>query len=238
MSRKPPKCNTFFRPSVRRWVSGWPRAITHRVAASPPTRRPGPAPGLAPGPGHGFEELEELSDDAIIEQDLGSAPTHPYQSRAPFPVADEDVVELGQEAIVGEEHGAHRPQPRMPVLQEYSSVVIAESRGAGDVAYPQGERTIVVRDRRALATAAARAAVIHQRGRRERVLVLSASIAVAVLGTSVVMWLSSGHSSEAEQVPAPATAKRVTIDAEQAEPEEREPPTVSVDQLPVVQSKR
>ena len=216
------------------------------MAASPPTRGPGRAPGLAsgpgpaqgPGPGHGFEELEELPDDAIIEQDLRSAPTHPYQSRAPFPVADEEIVELGEDVIVGEEHGAHPPQPRVPVLQEYSSVVIAESHRAGDLAYLQGERTIVVRDRRALSTAAARTAVIHQRGRRERVLVLSASIAVAVLGTSVVMWLSSEHSAEAEQVPAPETAKRVTIEAEQAQPEEREPPTVSVDELPVVQSKR
>ncbi len=189
MSRKPPKCITFFRPRVRYWVSGEAQAITHRVAASPPTRGPGrppgPASGPGPGPGHGFEELEELSDDAIIEQDLGSAPTHPYQSRAPFPVADEEIVELGADVIVGEEHGAHRPQPRMPVLQEYSSVVIAESHRAGELAYPQGERTIVIRDRRALSTAATREAVIHQRGRRERVLVFSASIAVAVLGTSV-----------------------------------------------------
>ena len=96
--------------------------------------------------------------------------------------------------------------------------------------------TIVVRDRRALSSAAARAAVIHQRGRRERVLVLTATIAVAVLGTSVVSWLSSEHSAEAEPVPAPA--KRVTIEAEQAQPEEREPPTVSVDELPVVQTQR
>jgi hypothetical protein len=210
------------------------------VAASPPTRGPGRAPGLASGPGagpgHGFEELEELPDDAIIEQDLQSAPTHPYQSRAPFPVADEEIVELGEDVIVGEEHGAHPPQPRVPVLQEYSSVVIAESHRVGDLAYLQGERTIVVRDRRALSTAATHTARIRQRGRRERVLVLSASIAVAVLGTSVVMWLSSGHSAEAEQVP--ATAKREAIEAEQAQPEEREPPTVSVDELPAVQSQR
>lgn len=183
-----------------------------------------------------------MPDDAIIEEDLRSAPTHPYQSRAPFPVADEEIVELGADVIVGEEHGAHRPQPRMPVLQEYSSVVIAESHRAGDAAYPQGERTIVVRDRRALANAAARATQIHRRGRRDRALVLSASIAVAVLGTSVAVWLSSGH-GEAEPVAAPAAAKRVTIEAEQAEPEEQapargEPPTVSVDQLPVVQSQR
>jgi len=191
----------------------------------------------------GFEELEELPDDAIIEQDLRSAPTHPYQSRAPFSVPDEEIVELGQDVIVGEEHGAHRPQPRMPVLQEYSSVVIAESH-RGDAAYPQGERTIVVRDRRALATAAAQAAVLHRRGRRERALVLSASIAVAVLGTSVVMWLSSGPTPEAEhEAPRSSPATRITIEAEQAEsepntPEPEEPPTVSVDQLPVVHSQR
>ncbi len=202
------------------------------MAASPPT----PAPGL--------EELEELPDDAIIEQELRSAPTHPYQSRAPLPVADEEIVELGPDVIVGEEHGAHRPQPRMPVLQEYSSVVIAESHRAPDSPYPQGERTIVVRDRRALATAAARAAAVQQRGRRERVLVFSASIAVAVVGTSVAMWLSSGPSSaEAEQLPLPVTAKRVTVEAQQAEPEEQapkrgEPPTVSIDELPVVHSQR
>ncbi|MDQ2645706.1 MAG: hypothetical protein M3020_17960 [Myxococcota bacterium] len=202
------------------------------MAASPPT----PAPGI--------EELEELPDDAIIEQDLRSAPTHPYQSRAPFPVADEEIVELGPDVIVGEEHGAHRPQPRMPVLQEYSSVVIAESHRGSDSAYPQGERTIVVRDRRALANAAPRTAVVQQRGRRERVLVLSASVAVAVVGTSLAMWLSSGTSSaETEQLAAPVTAKRVTIQAEQAEPEEPasargEPPTVSIDELPVVHSQR
>ena len=202
------------------------------MAASPPT------------PASGFEELEELPDDAIIEQDLRSAPTHPYQSRAPFAVPDDEIIELGQEAIVGEEHGAHRPQPRVPVLQEYSSVVIADSHRTGDSAYPQGERTIVVRDRRALAAASAQAATLHRRGRRERALVLSASIAVAVVGTSVLMWLSSGHEDvEADPFTPPAEAKRVTIEAVQAGPEEAAPargetPTVSVDQLPVVQSQR
>ena len=185
----------------------------------------------------GFEELEKLPDDAIIEQDLKSAPARFYQPPAANSRPEEEIVELGPDVIVGEEHGAHRPQPRMPVLQEYSSVVIAEAYRTGDP-NPQGERTIVVRDRRALQTNPARAAAFPQRGRRDRALVFSASIALAVVGTSFLMWLSSDRSSEEPVEAAPATAKRVTIEAERAESEQPEPPTVSVEELPIVHSQR
>jgi hypothetical protein len=192
--------------------------------------------------------LEELPDDAIIEQDLRSAPTHPYQSRAPFvaPSSDDEIVELGQDVIVGEEIAAHRPQPRVPLRHEHSSVVISEPhqlQDLEDAVHHSTERTIVVRDRRALSATVVRPSLPHRLphrpGRHDRALVISASIALGVVVTSLVMWLSSNRSEESEELAVPPVEGRGHLDAERSQPGEPEPghggpPAVSVEELPVV----
>jgi hypothetical protein len=190
--------------------------------------------------------VEELPDDAILEQDLRSAPAH------------EEIIELGHDAIVGEERGAHRPQPRTPVLQEYSSVVIAdEALQASGAAFPRSDKTVVVRDRRVLQSVAdASRRKIGQARRRERVLFVSAGLLAAVLGTGVVVWLSS-ESSSGEDVsqefpadavePAEPSPRQGTLadppeqpaPAEpQTEDEPPEPPRLSVDQLPIAPKRK
>ena len=206
------------------------------MPALPPSRRPGYLP----------EEVEELPDDAILEQDLSSAPAH------------EEIIELGHDAIVGEERGAHRPQPRTPVLQEYSSVVIAEEAlEASGAAFPRGDKTVVVRDRRVLQSVAdASTRKVGRARRRERALFVSAGLLAAVLGTSLVVWLSSESNSAGDvgpELPADAVehAEPVPAQGSSVESPEQEtpagppaqnappdPPRLSVDQLPIVPKRK
>jgi hypothetical protein len=206
------------------------------VPALPPSRRPGYAP----------EEVEELPDDAILEQDLRSAPAH------------EEIIELGHDAIVGEERGAHLPQPRTPVLQEYSSVVIAdEALEASGAAFPRSDKTVVVRDRRVLQSVAdASRRKISQARRRERALFVSAGLLAALLGTGVVVWLSSESNSTedmsqefpedavepAEPIPAQDTSAEAPEQQAPVEPaaeeEQPEPPRLSIDQLPIAPKRK
>jgi hypothetical protein len=191
--------------------------------------------------------VEELPDDAILEQDLRSAPAH------------EEIIELGHDAIVGEERGAHLPQPRTPVLQEYSSVVIAdealEAAGAG---FPRRDKTVVVRDRRVLQSVAdASRRKIDRARRRERALFVSAGLLAALLGTGVVVWLSSdsnGTEDVSQEFPADAVEPATPIPAQgtpaeppvqeeapaepTAEDEQPEPPRLSIDQLPIAPKRK
>jgi hypothetical protein len=190
--------------------------------------------------------VEELPDDAILEQDLRSAPAH------------EEIIELGHDAIVGEERGAHLPQPRTPVLQEYSSVVIAdEALEASGAAFPRRDKTVVVRDRRVLHSVAdASRRKIGRARRRERALFVSAGLLAALLGTGVVVWLSSESNSAedvnqelpadgvepAEPTPAQGTPADSPAQDAPAEPtaqdEQPPPPRLSVDQLPIAPKRK
>ena len=69
----------------------------------------------------------------------------------------EELEELGDDAIIAQQQGAHAPQPRTQVTEEARSVVISEpapalpaSRPAPAVTRPRGEPTLIIRDRRAL----------------------------------------------------------------------------------------
>ena len=217
-------------------------------------------PALPPsrGPGRALpDEVEELPDDAILEQDLRSAPTQSEPTRPRGVFLEEEIIELGQDAIVAEERSAHRPQPRTPVLQEYSSVVIAEEAlEAAGHAPRVSDKTVVVRDRRPLAsTPRIVEREVGRARRRERALFVSAGLLAALLGTGLVVWLSSGSDKvePSETLPAASAeaspesaAKRVTPpEAEPSEaaperdepaeetPENADPPRLSVDQLPL-----
>jgi hypothetical protein len=204
------------------------------VPALPPSRRLG----------YALEEVEELPDDAILEQDLRSAPAH------------EEIIELGHDAIVGEERGAHLPQPRTPVLQEYSSVVIAdEALEASGAAFPRRDKTVVVRDRRVLQSVAeASRRKLSRARRRERALFVSAGLLAALLGTGVVVWLSSESNSTedvsqefpadaveaAEPSPAEGTLDEPPEQEAPVEPaaEDEQPPRLSIDQLPIAPKRK
>jgi hypothetical protein len=202
------------------------------------------------------EELEELPEDAIIL--LRSSPHHsapdqsvpersPIELLSPAVEDDDEIIELGEDAIVGEGRGAHRPQPRTPVVQSQASIVI-NARNAGDSPYPRGEKTVVIRDRRMLDGSVRRTQALkpEQRG-RERALYFSAGIVAALLGTGVVAWLSS----EARDAAGSRQSESPTIGREsstrQAAPSESEresrtraegTPRVSIDELPVADQQR
>lgn len=192
-------------------------------------------PALPPPRGRGFapEEIEELPDDAILEQDLKSAPVH------------EEIVELGDDAIVGEVRGAHLPQPRTTVLQEYSSVVIAdEARAVSGARRLVSDQTVVVRDRRQLMPDPRLVARRSQQDRRrERVLFVSASVLAAVLGTGLMLWLSGKWEGEEPSATGdPGSGSTVSPSPSQsahspgnqpASEESADLPRLSIDELPI-----
>jgi hypothetical protein len=198
------------------------------------------------------EELEELPEDAIVmlksspyaSAPFNSAPTNP-RIPALAPAVEDDIVELGQDVIVGEERGAHLPQPRTAVQQSNASVVI-NARSPSDSLFPQGEKTVVVRDRRKLEQYAAAVQGRNQHEqqklrRRERVMFFSAGIVAALLGTGVVAWLSAGTDQAGESPPAEvrtiegraADVEATTVAPAERATQKRDTPTVSIDQLPV-----
>jgi hypothetical protein len=207
------------------------------------------------GAGHEApEELEELPDDAIVLLKSSPHNSAPYQSAPEHPLVeqlspavddDDEIIELGNDAIVGEGRAAHRPQPRTPVLQSNASIVI-NARNLGDSLFPRGEKTIVVRDRRALEGVASRNPQpnLKQR-RRERALYFSAGIIAALLGIGFVTWLRAGTKNSAESQRAEALVSGVETRPVRAAPSESpaqprldSTPRVSVDELPVADKHR
>lgn len=205
------------------------------------------------------EELEELPEDAIEilksspyasppaeraawapaeSAAFHSAPTNPRIPALAPAVVEDEIVELGQDAIVGEERGAHLPQPRTAVVQSQSSIVI-NARSPGDSPFSHGEKTVVVRDRRKLEQYAATAPQKQKASRgRERVLYFSAGIVAALLGTGLAAWLRSASDAGGEQVEvrvpvvgAPATTADSPSEG-RAEPKAG-PRRVSLEELPV-----
>lgn len=176
-------------------------------------------------------------------------PPHAPGGTSPAGAEDlEALEELGDDAIIAQQQGAHVPKPRAQVTEEARSVVISDHppNGPPSVAprshgrkrrSERTEKTVVVRDRRQieqmrreLARHEARASTPPGKGLGLWVVV---GVAAFLLG-GLVALIASGGENEAPPV-APAPAQQA---APLQAPNRNEPPSVSIDELPIEESKK
>jgi hypothetical protein len=157
----------------------------------------------------------------------------------------EELEELGDDAIVAHQQGAHVPKPRAQVTEEARSIVISDrSSPRSDVPVSQErrsrrrsertEKTVVIRSRRqieelrrAMEKHKPRAAGTAKRGLLLWVLV---GLAAFAAGGLVALFATPKPSAQPAQ-PAPAASETAPPTASSSAAVE--PPSVSIDELPI-----
>jgi hypothetical protein len=166
----------------------------------------------------------------------------------------EQLEELGDDAIIAQQQGAHAPKPRAQVTEEARSVVISDHPPQGSSAPParapaqvepkrreRTEQTVVIRDRRKI-----------DELRKEMELRKQKMMAAQAAGPGVWIWVVVGLAAflmgglvalfatrdvESGVAPIPSAALQAPAPAPVAT-ESTEPPSVSIDELPVEGSKK
>lgn len=155
------------------------------------------------------------------------------------------LEELSDDAIVAHQQGAHAPQPRAQVTEETRSIVIAEqSRPVGDPPLSRErrsrrrsertEKTVVIRSRRQLEDL--RRAMAQQQPRAkaaERGWLLWVLVGLAAFATGGLVALFATPTKHPAQSAAPAAAPTEASPAAAAATTSAEPPSVSIDELPI-----
>jgi hypothetical protein len=162
----------------------------------------------------------------------------------------EQLEELGDDAIIAQQLGAHSPQPRAQVTEEARSVVISDHPAAGshppsDPKMPgtassgkrseRTEKTVVIRDRRQIEELRRqmeqrREGPAAPRSNRDRGMLLWVIVGVAAFLTGGLVALFATREEEAS----PAAATPSSAGSSRAAPTASdEPPAVSIDQLPI-----
>lgn len=167
-------------------------------------------------------------------------------------MADEldELEELGDDAIIAQQQGAHAPKPRARVTEEARSVVISDHPPTGSQPpspAPAGERgrsgrsekTVVIRDRRQVEELRRELA---KRGPKPAPptfpglwLWVGVGVAAFVTGGLVALFATRQNADPA----APATSAAPVTPSKPAAPAvDGEPPSVSIDELPIEGSKK
>jgi hypothetical protein len=202
------------------------------------------------------------ADDGLALPSRGLLAIYGRVSRVPphatggpdLPGADEleELEELGDDAIIAQQQGAHAPKPRAQVTEEARSIVISDHPPVGSnppsapaipVEKParrrteRTEKTVVIRDRRQIEelrrAMAKRKPKTPQQRQRGVLLWVMVGVAAFVTGGLVALFATREPASSAPQLPAasgqaaPSTAPAAT----------QEPPSVSIDELPIEGSK-
>ncbi len=169
----------------------------------------------------------------------------------------EQLEELGDDAIIAQEQGAHAPKPRAQVTEEARSIVISDHPApASDPAdapkipadpvvkkrSERNEKTVVIRDRRQIdqlrreiekrKPKAASTGGVATRGLLLWVIVG----VVAFLTGGLVALFATRDDGAAVAVPPPVASEHVVPSA--APVVTAEPPSLSIDQLPIEDSKK
>lgn len=163
------------------------------------------------------------------------------QGGSPPPAADEleQLEELGDDAIIAQQTAAHAPKPRANVAEESRSIVISEPpplaapRAGASSGSPRrserNEKTVVIRDRKQLENV--RREIERRRAKLEGkdsglwgwlLVGLAAFLAGGVLALIVAHGDGSAAATSASAQPPAGSGSSA-----------REPPAVSVEQLPV-----
>jgi hypothetical protein len=182
----------------------------------------------------------------------------PHASGGSNPPGGEDIElleELGDDAIIAQQQGAHAPVPRAQVTEEARSIVISDHPTHASRAPVSGapvasatpkrrsertEKTVVIRDRRQI-----------EELRREMAK-RKPQMAVAPSGKGLLLWVIVGVAAfvtgglvallatrEDESAGAPvAPVSSHVLPPAPAAPSAAEPPSVSIDELPIEGSKK
>ncbi len=170
-----------------------------------------------------------------------SSQVPPYEA-----LGEDELEELGDDAIIAQQAQVHAPQPRAQVEDEKRSIVISDKPPPKEPSVPppaasryrsgRGEATVVIRDRRKLEDM--RQQILarqheHQRRKDKRIYVWAGAALAAFLLGGVVALMAGGSSAPAPaltaSVPASAPLKPVTT----AATDEPKPATVNLEDLPV-----
>ena len=179
----------------------------------------------------------------------------PHASGGPdLPRADEleQLEELGDDAIIAQQQGAHVPKPRVQVTEEARSIVISDHPTPGVKPSPgpkipgdpstrkrseRTEKTVVIRDRRQIEElrremAKHRPSLPAKAEPSSRGLLLWVIVGVAAFltGGLVALFATGDNSASAPSV-TPAVSVLPPPSAVPAAP--IEPPSVSIDELPI-----
>jgi hypothetical protein len=164
----------------------------------------------------------------------------------------EQLEELGDDAIIAQQQGAHVPKPRAQVTEEARSVVISDHPPQGSSPPPvqapaeskrreRQEQTVVIRDRRKI-----------DELRKEMELRKQRMMAAQAAGPGVWIWVVVGlaaflmgglvalfatREDESGVAPIPSAALQAPAPTP-VTTESVEPPSVSIDELPVEGSKK
>ncbi|HKY37679.1 MAG TPA: hypothetical protein VJN18_17175 [Polyangiaceae bacterium] len=189
---------------------------------------------------------------------MSRVPPHPSGGKDLRPGAEpeelEQLEELGDDAIIAQQQGAHAPKPRAQVTEEARSVVISDHPPQGSSPPPapaapaqveskrreRQEQTVVIRDRRKI-----------DELRREMEL-RKQKMAQAAAGPGLWLWVVVGlaaflmgglvalfatREDESGVAPLPSAALQAPTPTPLAT-ESAEPPSVSIDELPVEGNKK
>jgi len=166
----------------------------------------------------------------------------------------EQLEELGDDAIIAQQQGAHAPKPRAQVTEDARSIVISDHppEGSNSPASPKipadravkkrserTEKTVVIRDRRQIdelrremAKRKPKPALASNQG-----LLLWAIVGVAAFLMGGLVALLATRSSGASDAAAKPAVSEVAVPSP-APVTTAEPPSVSIDELPIEGSKK
>jgi hypothetical protein len=182
----------------------------------------------------------------------------PHASGGSNPLGGEDIEqleELGDDAIIAQQRGAHAPAPRAQVTEDARSVVISDhpaqgfgapraaQASAGAPARKRSERTektVVIRDRRQIEElqremAKRKPRIATPPPKKGLLLWVIVGIAAFLTGGLVALFATRDESSDVAPIP-PVASQALPL-APPA-PSAAEPPSVSIDELPIEGSKK
>jgi hypothetical protein len=170
-----------------------------------------------------------------------------------LPRADEleQLEELGDDAIIAQQQGAHVPKPRVQVTEEARSIVISEPPVTGP-AFPSApkpptkkrsdrtEKTVVIRDRRQVEELRREMAKHRPKpapapGNKGLLLWVVVGVAAFLLGGLVALFATRDDNTAATSAPPIRSALPPPPSAPAAP---TEPPSVSIDELPIEGGKK
>jgi hypothetical protein len=182
----------------------------------------------------------------------------PHASGGSSPPGGEDIEqleELGDDAIIAQQQGAHAPAPRAQVTEEARSVVISDhppqggSVGAGVARAPEAtakrrsertEKTVVIRDRRQieeLRREMAKRKAQYAAPPASKGLLLWVVVGLAAFVTGGLVALFATRDDAAGVAPVSPVASEA-LPLAPAAPSAAEPPSVSIEELPIEGSKK
>lgn len=199
----------------------------------------------APDP---FCVLEAFS---VYTAAVSRVPPHATGS-APDPGGADHVEELGDDAIIAEEMGAHAPKPRARVMEESRSIVISEPVRPPSAANPnvltdsgprkrseRTEKTVVIRERRQIDEL--RREIEKRKSTsqppRSRGLLLWVIVGVGAFLVGGLAAIFAGRDEQRPLVPAAGSVSGALLPPP-APTESAEPPSISIDALPIEGEKK